>query len=1599
MAAVKGKRIVMAIIAKIFILSSIFTSHHVRVDAVESHGQAFIQTHNGKLEYTSNGFGLPSSDALDLSVGDDGYIPVQFDPYMLDFGEQSVGIPNMQTVTLRNPDPGRDLDLLSISGSTVHFHCAFFKEKVVPPGGNTTFDVVFLAREVGSVENTLYIHTSQGVYKYQVFGVGIANPYRVKPYLGVRLPINQTFAQLIYIHNPHRVTLQVTEMFSSGGDLHLELPTGADDKEAVKSVWEIPPYETRPVMRAAFVGRTENNHTSFIRIKTNTRKKDLEETLVIPMELESSSAPGIYSPYHMIDFGIVRSLDESKTLSVYIINGTPKELNLWSVSVQPPNSAISIWFEQHTIITGKYKWFPIAEITFKASKVKSKRQWTGNIIIKADNGEYKLTIPYRAVVLRGSLEYEENKTKFHIDKETYEDEVIRDITVTNHFNFTIAVYNISLPETAAPHLSIVDYSLPLHLEIDKAQTICKLMFHPNSSDLHFNTKLHIHSNASVFHIPIIIYNGRLKVLYDQPDPQAGQLDFGTMGVGEQRSMTFSLNNVNPLEIVVPMIITNLPRVKVTLLGLEKGEGRQLTKQHNISGLETNPLVIPPGHFAVFKAVVSAPKEEGYFINNISISTQYENLQIPLKLRAAKGSLTLKGSNILLSNAFPGKIPYRNLTIHSSFSQSMELQKVMFQPHDSRFYFTPAKDLVVLEPNKDTKIGTVYFDVQGRCRVGDTCYAGQPTSTQTGHRWLVGMTLEEEVANTDQYLYTRFQQKWDEVKPNSVVNTTLQVDTSQVKGFHFSAQASLQWPSLVKKSAKIKFPLTQLGNISISTFTVENPSELPVLLQILPISHYPSPQTILNLMADQLPSYINDVTINNTDTFILSDLEQYNSSFKNPFPQSRKQIEVTLGVKPDRKTIAMLLGPGERRDLHVGFTPTNSRTVTSLILIRNNLTVIDTVVVQGRGGQGELKISSKPPGVTLKFDMKVEHLKNCERSKKNPGSVPNFTVKKEFLLKNTGQLPFYVHSLAINKLHCEGYGFKVLECNSFELLPNVERKINIAFTPDFTMSRVQRKLSVYTSLGPPLNYTLMATLPAFMLSKCSASLPRPPWEPVVYYSTICTMGFVLFCIMVATYLEADRILTSDILRQRTRVANTFDRSKIFDLRTLANMRYNNEAKSTSLQKNGHDISNGNLDKHKKDESSTITVTNNIQQNNTPIRSIYERQGSCEKEVKSNNNLPNNMKLNTETDTVALHDPTMPSCVTNIKDTLKKSKAPRKQQNISSLDMNNMEMNFSKLPSSKDMLLSNKKIENDLKTVLNNEKNRTQISNHSNTHTSTQSTNTPSSNILDEINLETLLPQHPDITMAAVDDVDDNTTDSANKKDFKSKTKRRQPKALLKRAEKDRRQKEKQQRKEMIEVDKDETSSTTTESSGVDVDEKPIIIRELTLENEPTTTQTEKPDKKAKMKLAAEIKKKSLDICDDMDDFELQRKAKASKGKAEQQIKYKREKISLPYVTENERKEAKQNPLSPHQIANDAAAKILKKNKPSKLKTKGPVRLITADSDSSEVGKDSPPINQSLSLWDPPSPILHDNGTVNISIVNNQIKIPIFASLMFSECYNE
>ncbi|CAF0705610.1 unnamed protein product [Brachionus calyciflorus] len=285
---------------------------------------------------------------------DDSNQRVEFRPNLLDFKEHQIGVPNVQTVFIINSEK-EPLKLESISGSTIHFYCSFFVDKVIPPDGNSSFDVYFLARELGHVKSALYINTNKGIFKYIVKGTGIKNEYKLKPILNARIPINTSFSSIVEFHNPTSVHLQITEIYSSDDDLHLELPnfentTKSENNKILNSInnkqfWNLEPFETKPIVVVRFMGRNANNHTAFIcikttqttnkipvdktpviinktgqtsEIKTGTYESKKDVSFVLPVELEVAQYSSIFTPYEQIDFGIVTRKSKNSNLGSFL---------------------------------------------------------------------------------------------------------------------------------------------------------------------------------------------------------------------------------------------------------------------------------------------------------------------------------------------------------------------------------------------------------------------------------------------------------------------------------------------------------------------------------------------------------------------------------------------------------------------------------------------------------------------------------------------------------------------------------------------------------------------------------------------------------------------------------------------------------------------------------------------------------------------------------------------------------------------------------------------------------------------------------------------------------------------------------------------------------------------------------------------------------------------------------------------------------------------------------------------------------------------------------------------------------------------------------
>lgn len=129
--------------------------------------------------------------------------------------------------------------------------------QTLEPEQRTSFPIFFLPTEESkkSAEGLIHLHTSVwfscflsqskfnfflikiGRFSHKVRGTSTHNPYRIRPVLDVKIPLNATFSAPIFIHNPHEREMQVVEIFTTDCNVRLELDGGIPPEKASKEYW------------------------------------------------------------------------------------------------------------------------------------------------------------------------------------------------------------------------------------------------------------------------------------------------------------------------------------------------------------------------------------------------------------------------------------------------------------------------------------------------------------------------------------------------------------------------------------------------------------------------------------------------------------------------------------------------------------------------------------------------------------------------------------------------------------------------------------------------------------------------------------------------------------------------------------------------------------------------------------------------------------------------------------------------------------------------------------------------------------------------------------------------------------------------------------------------------------------------------------------------------------------------------------------------------------------------------------------------------------------------------------------------------------------
>lgn len=320
-----------------------------------------------------------------------------------------------------------------------------------------------------------------------------------------------------------------------------------------------------------------------------------------------------------------------------------------------------------------------------------------------------------------------------------------------------------------------------------------------------------------------------------------------------------------------------------------------------------------------------------------------------------------------------------------------------------------------------------------------------------------------------------------------------VQTNHIKRYDFNGSIDIIWQKLVK--GPIEFPIAQIGHELYKEFDVVNPMN-----ETIEISYQLHNADEFDIDVTQLPSE----TIDECWNCVLTT----DPVFRLEIPKEESHV-ISIPAKSTYK-------------IAVKFSAENPGTYGTLLYIHNNFTVLETVWLTAKSVVPQFKFGNRKPGskTPLLFELTDKHLRDCNHPNINMRSV---TAKRTFTAKNSGEVPIYLHELRIDGLPCEGYGYRILDCAPFELPPNGSKKIEISFTPDFTLAMVKKTLYLDTSLNYSVNYTLLSMIAPLSLGVCSKALARPEWESMMKNVTAVVLAVSFICVLFAAYLDSMKVL--------------------------------------------------------------------------------------------------------------------------------------------------------------------------------------------------------------------------------------------------------------------------------------------------------------------------------------------------------------------------------------------------------------------------------------------------------------------------------------------
>ncbi|XP_068537109.1 transmembrane protein 131-like isoform X5 [Anas acuta] len=418
----------------------------------------------------------------------------------------------------------------------------------------------------------------------------------------------------------------------------------------------------------------------------------------------------------------------------------------------------------------------------------------------------------------------------------------------------------------------------------------------------------------------------------------------------------------------------------------------------------------------------------------------------------------------------------------------------------------------------SKQGDLHFEAIAHCDI--QCYLGKSDSANL--LWQKSLSLDRSAWDVDSELASELYERWQKIRRGEACRRSILGSARFIHQKPEEESLAFFLPRLTAEPGlTLNFSATAVKSSMVKYFILRNPSSFPVALQLVPLSYYPDPQASLSLLSKWFGVNVQAINFTTTEFRLMDECSHGNA-----------RQEDLINKKCSSELLRLNLQPLETRKVAVIFTPVDYKRVSSLILIRNNLTVLDVVNVEGYGARELLKVGGRLPGTggSLRFKVPEATLMDCRRQLKDSKQI--LSITKNFKVENIGPLPITISSMKINGYSCQGYGFEVLDCQEFFLAQNSSREISIVFTPDFTSSWVIRELTLVTAADLEFHFTLNVTLPHHLLPLCADVVPGPSWEESFWRLTVLFVSLSLLGVILIAFQQAQYIL-AEFMKSRQR----------------------------------------------------------------------------------------------------------------------------------------------------------------------------------------------------------------------------------------------------------------------------------------------------------------------------------------------------------------------------------------------------------------------------------------------------------------------------------